>query len=216
MMTTADPRVVAYLQRLEEAASGLRAERRAELVAEIRDHISSRLADLGPPAAGEDPVERTLARLGEPEEIVAAAADDAGTEVAPERGFHPSPRTGPGGMEAAALVLLLLGGFVAGIGWIAGVVLLWMSARFTVAEKLLATLVWPFGLAAPVFFGGLIAVSGGPGCPTTVPSAGQSVGQCSAAAANPLGIALLVASILAPIVVAVVLWVRASRRAAKG
>lgn len=209
MMTTADPRVVAYLQRLEEAASGLRAERRAELVAEIRDHISSRLADLGPPAAGEDPVERTLARLGEPEEIVAAAADEVDAVEPSQIGLGPERRRGSRGLEAAALVLLLIGGFVFVVGWIAGVVLLWMSARWTVWEKVLGTLVWPGGLATPVLFGGLM---GGEVCRTSTDPGG--VTTICEAGSSALGTSLFVLSLVAPLVMVVFLGMRASRRAA--
>jgi hypothetical protein len=54
-------------------------------------------------------------------------------------------------MEAAALVLLLLGGFVFGVGWIVGLVLLWSSSVWTWWEKLLGTLIVPGGLALPLY-----------------------------------------------------------------
>ena len=59
-------------------------------------------------------------------------------------------------MEIATVVLLLAGGFLAGIGWIVGVVLLWISPRWRLSDKLLGTLVWPGGLV-----GAVIALSGG-------------------------------------------------------
>lgn len=222
MMTTTDPRVVAYLDRLAEAAAGLPPERRAELVDQIRDHIATRLAEPGGPALGEDPVDLTLARLGEPEEIVAAAGDEPRDD---ERTAHhhrtaqPAPvdataprRRGLGGLEAAALVLLLFGGFLFAVGWIVGVVLLWMSPRWNVGEKLLGTLVWPGGIAAPVLFGGLVAFQAGESCFSTVATDGTVVEQCAGSSGSPFGIVLLVGTVLAPLAVAIFLGIRASRR----
>ena len=224
MMTTTDPRVVAYLGRLAEAAAGLPPERRAELVDQIRDHIATRLAEPGGPALGEDPVDLTLARLGEPEEIVAAAGDEPRDDERPahhHRTAQPAPvdataprRRGLGGLEAAALVLLLLGGFLFAVGWIVGVVLLWMSSRWSVGEKLLGTLVWPGGLATPVLFGGLIAFRTGESCTSSAAIDGTVVEQCAASAGNPIGIVILVVAIFAPVAVAIFLGIQASRRGA--
>jgi hypothetical protein len=46
------------------------------------------------------------------------------------------------------VLLLLLGGFLIGLGWLAGVALLWASPRWDTRDKLLGTLIWPGGLAA--------------------------------------------------------------------
>jgi hypothetical protein len=54
-----------------------------------------------------------------------------------------------GWQETVAIVLLLAGGFLWGVGWLVGVVLLWLSDVWTVREKLLGTLVVPGGLALP-------------------------------------------------------------------
>lgn len=217
MMTATDARVVAYMRRLEAAATSLPPERRAELVDQIGDHIATRLAKLCDSGTGEDPVDLTLARLGEPEEIVAAAGDDPRARE-PELVDQRQPRRGRGWVEPAALVLLLLGGFVGGVGWIAGVVLLWMSSRWTVGEKLLGTLVWPGGLAAPVLFGALIASGTSTVCTSEATPVGTtpggSVPECGASSGDPLGIALFVLALLAPLVVAAVLGVRAARRPA--
>ena len=221
MMTTTDPRVVAYLQRLEEAAAGLRPERRAELRGrDPRSHRDpARRPGTSPP--GTDPVDDVLARLGEPEEIVAAAADDSHV-LDPD--VHREPvrrRPGFGGLEAAALVLLLIGGFLFLVGWIVGVVLLWMSPRWTVREKILGTLVWPGGLATPVLIGGAATfIVAGPGetCVTTEAEGGALVERCTGATGGPnwLAIALVVAAILAPIAIVWRLGLLASRRVASG
>lgn len=194
MMTTTDPRVAAYLRHLEQAAAGLPPDRRVELVNEIGEHIATRLTERGD-APYADPVDVTLDRLGEPEEIVAAASDEPPPERPRPAARTVKPRRGLGGLEVAALVLLALGGFIFGVGWIVGVVLLWMSPLWSVGEKLLGTLVWPGGLAAPVLLGGLLAAS-----------AGQS-------ATFVVGPILFVLSILAPLVVVTFLGTRASRRA---
>jgi len=49
----------------------------------------------------------------------------------------------------AAIVLLLGGGFLVGLGWLAGVVLLWTSAVWTTRDKVVGTLFVPGGLALP-------------------------------------------------------------------
>ncbi len=216
MMTTADARVVAYLNRLEEAAVRLRSERRIELVEEIRQHIDARLSDPGTTTAGQDAVDAVLARLGEPEEIVAAASEEPGALDPAFVSASAAPRRGSGGLEAAALVLLLFGGFLVLVGWIVGAVLLWMSPRWTVREKLLGTLVWPFGLATPVLVGGLAAAfTTGTPCQSTVTSGGVAVDTCSGVGgANVLAIVLTIAFFAAPLVVAGFLGVRASRRGA--
>jgi hypothetical protein len=65
--------------------------------------------------------------------------------------------------EPLAIVLLLVGVLAFGVGWFIGVVLLWSSPAWRARDKLLGTLVWPFGLpyavlvalfAADPIFGG--------------------------------------------------------------
>ncbi len=133
---TLHPLATAYLERLERAARGLpRAERR-ELVEEINAH----LAEATDPAMSDAEVLTVLDRLGEPEDIVAAQSPD-----------QPTSRRGPGTAEWGAIVLLLAGGFIVGVGWIVGLVLLWSSRAWNVRDKLLGTLIVPGGLvAAPV------------------------------------------------------------------
>lgn len=219
MTTTTDPRVIAYLHRLEEAASDLPVDRRVELVDQIRDHIATRLAEVGMSASGDDPVDSTLDRLGEPEEIVAAANENRAVELdgshgtgAPE-GVAAPVAGGLRGLEAAALVLLLLGGFVVGVGWLVGVVLLWMSPRWRAWEKLLGTLVWPGGLAGLLLIGGLLVTQvRTTACPTVLGPDGEVIQQCTEATTSPLRIVVMVVFGLAPLVVVTYLGVRASRR----
>lgn len=234
MSNTDDQLVADYLRRLTAAAASLPPDRRDELIEEITAHITEARA-VSPDATGEGGVETsvadTLARLGDPDDIVRAAAEQAdprplggpadaglltgdpaggGSAAVPagpfggprdvgneptaggptgSGGYWPggygpgAPGTpggpgGPGGtyprwpgsygppaptasglgaMEIAAVVLLLVGGFLAGIGWIVGVVLLWISPRWRLSDKLLGTLIWPGGVAGVLFVLGAAA-----------------------------------------------------------
>ncbi|WP_170177764.1 HAAS signaling domain-containing protein [Thermomonospora umbrina] len=134
-----------YLDRLARAAAGLPGSRRAELTAEIREHIEVALAE--GPDRDEAAVRTLLDRLGDPEDI----AREAGAP-APALGGPPARRSVPA-FELVTVLLLLLGGIVLPVlGWVVGVVLLWASARWSVRDKLLGTLVFPGGLAVAAWW----------------------------------------------------------------
>ncbi|HET7012704.1 MAG TPA: hypothetical protein VFI65_02265 [Streptosporangiaceae bacterium] len=137
-----DELVSDYLRHLEAAASELPADRRRELLEEITTHIAeARSASPVQPGG----VRAILDQLGAPEEIV--RADGIGGAASP-RSRMPEQL---GTLEIVAIVLLLIGGVVLPvIGWAAGVVLLWLSPRWGLRDKLLGTLVWPGGLLAPI------------------------------------------------------------------
>lgn len=148
-----DSLVTDYLRRLEAAAAGLPAGRRIELATEVREHIGAALADAG--ATDEVTVRNTLERLGSPEEIVAAEGGQPGrpgpdaTNPALVAG---SARVGPrwGALEVAAAACL-------GLAWpalflpfgplwwlglgVAGLVLVWASARWSGRQKALISTV---------------------------------------------------------------------------
>jgi hypothetical protein len=65
------------------------------------------------------------------------------------------------GSEWSTIVLLMLGAFLVGIGWVVGVVALWRSRVWSVPEKLMGTLLWPGGLVTGLFFGVIAAQGGG-------------------------------------------------------
>ncbi len=132
-----------YLVRIAVAARDLPAEQVEELLTEIREHIDAALASSG--GSESAAVQEVIQRLGTPEEIAAAAG--AVAPGAPPLAVMPARGVGLGAQEIAAVLLLLFGGFIFGVGWIVGVVLLWTSDRWNTGEKLLGTLVWPFGLA---------------------------------------------------------------------
>jgi hypothetical protein len=93
-----DPLADDYLRRLDAAASALPADRRHELVGEIRGHLDEALRQA--PPGDEAAVRNALERLGPPEEIAAAAADPA----PPGHLAVPVPET-----SGAAIVSVLLG-----------------------------------------------------------------------------------------------------------
>jgi hypothetical protein len=137
-MTTmqSDPLVDDYLRRLEDAAAHLQRSRRAELVAEIREHIEAALRQED--VANEVAVRNVLERLGPPEEIVDAA------EPAPAP--TPAPKH-PVALEIIALLALL----VPVIGWLVGMVLVLVSDAWSKRDKLIGGgLVLLLVLASPL------------------------------------------------------------------
>ncbi|GAA0605560.1 hypothetical protein HPO96_02295 [Kribbella sandramycini] len=136
---SADQLVDAYLDYLTKAAEPLPAERRTDLIADVTSHIAEARAA---GATTESDVRQMLQQLGDPDDIVAAATDGL---VLVER---PKPQPRLGGREILTLILLPFGAYIFFVGWVVGVVLLWMSDRWTRNEKLLGTLVTPLGYAS--------------------------------------------------------------------
>jgi hypothetical protein len=150
-MRTMHPLAEDYLSRLELAARALPPHDRDELLAELRSHLESGLAD----GASDADVRNMIQELGTPEDIVAAAqsgADDAPvTGGAPETGGAPMPGSAPpspafpppspwGTLEIIAVLSLTVGTFVVPIvGPIVGIILVWASTQWTSREKTVAT-----------------------------------------------------------------------------
>jgi hypothetical protein len=200
---TDDELVAAYLRRLRRAARSLPRARRQELAEEIAEHIAqARASGAVPGEGGSAALRNALERLGEPEDIVAAAGG----------GAHAGR---PGRREIGAVVLLLFGGIaglVAGVvgvtvGWGAGVVLLWFSPRWRWPDKLLGTLVWPGGFASLFLLAGQAASAQQCG------GVSGTVTTCSGSPGLPLwlAIAITVAAVAGPVVVAARLLRRARR-----
>ena len=204
-MTVMDPNrlVDDYIDGLARAAQSLPAERREELLADVRSHV----AESG--ATTEAEVRNVLERLGSAEEILAEYEDAPATppRVEPRLRFQ----------EYAVLVLLPLGGFLFIVGWLVGVALLWTSDRWRTGEKLLGTLFPPFGYLSFAILGLLpgqtcMEVSsptrvGGPN-----PSAEPKVVESCTGFALPiwLGIPLFALLLIAPIATVAVLASRAA------
>ncbi len=161
------PEVTRFLARLDEAAAALPPGRREELVAEIRDHLRDALS-VG--AGDEAALRETLDRLGDPADIVAAEADGAPPAAAaapvtpvwqtgpPGQQPWPAPRVSPwGGLEIAAVLLLTAGTVVVPVvGPLVGLVLAWVSERWTRREKVVATVLTMLPVA--VLVAGALAV----------------------------------------------------------
>lgn len=134
------PEILRYLAELDGRLAVLPADYRAEVMDGIREHLAASLA------AGAE-VSEALAALGRPEEIAAGAVRESGAWPVPA-----APQAAPQPMGAAAwpavlaLILLAVGGLIGPVlGWLVGVMLLWLSDRWTVAQKLTGC------LAAPLF-----------------------------------------------------------------
>lgn len=145
-----DDLVAGYLARLEATAAVLGPAGQAELVAEIRGHIDD--AREAGELSSEAATRELLDRLGEPDEIVAAARSDLGESSQPPIVMLYRP---PSTIEeTVAFLLMTVGSIIPLIGWLIGVIVMWTSRRLTTAEKLLATLVFPGGPAIVVFLSG--------------------------------------------------------------
>lgn len=144
-----EPEIQHYLERLSKAARGLPRARRRELVAEIEQHIRDTLIES--PVDNEAEMLTLLDRVGDPDEIAVAAIG------------KPEVRRSTT-METWAIILLLLGGFLWFIGWIAGVILLWSSSLWTRRDKLIGTFVIPGGLATGVTLMLFSAMASGGAC----------------------------------------------------
>jgi HAAS len=204
---TLHPLAEDYLRRLRRDGRRLPPERLSELMAEIEGHLGEAI----PPGAADREALEVLGRLGSPGDIVEA-----------ER----PPAHGPAGRrswrEWAAVILLPLGGFAFGVGWLVGLVLLWSSRLWTTREKLIGTLIVPGGIATAL----LVVVLTGTkrrcsGFATVNPSTGAQVGRSTmhctpsagpSAATTAWQIALVVLCVLGPVVSAVYLARRARDR----
>jgi HAAS len=142
----ADTLVRRYLAQLDAALQGVDASRREEILADVHEHIEQGRAGLDPgDAAG---VRTLLDRVGDP----AAIAAEAG-----------APTPGSRRWDAWAPWLIIFGPVASGLGWVAGVLILWTSPTWSRRDKLIATVVPPAGLVA-LFIGLVTALSGPAAC----------------------------------------------------
>jgi hypothetical protein len=177
--------VAAYLQRLERAADSLPRARRAELVAEIREHIDDALLEAG--AADEVAVRNVLERLGPPEDIAAAAVPQS----VPVRA---------GKLEVAALIALA----VPFAGWLVGIPLMLLSRAWIGRDKAIAA----FLVFVPLLLGLVLAISGsesGANVPVGTPD------EPAAGGLGPLELGILVGGFLGGLAGAVYLALRLRR-----
>jgi hypothetical protein len=194
---TLHPLAAEYLARLRRAGRGLPPGRLRELLAEIEGHLSEAID----PSASTTQALTVLDKLGDPEAIIAAEMRDP-DELPTRRGTK----------EWAAIILLLAGGFVVGLGWVAGLVLLWSSRAWTTRDKWIGTLVIPGGLATSTLIGRVLL-----GTPTKRLCSGIANGaqNCTSApgpsVVSPvLGVAVLALLVLASIATSIYLARRAA------
>lgn len=200
--TTLHPLAAAYLDRLREA--GRRLPRKD--FRELYDEVEAHLAETTDSAMSDAEVLTVLDRLGDPEDIVEA-----------ERPSSTAPVGGAGAREWSAIVLLLFGGFIFGVGWLVGLVLLWSSRVWTARDKWIGTLVIPGGLATVLILGLALAVGSSVGPQVCSRYAGGAVhcigGGTSGQSVLPAIVAVLL--IVAPIATAIYLGWRATRNTAR-
>jgi hypothetical protein len=126
MTTKVDALVDRYLTDLDAELGDLPANRHGELLDEISQHIAKARAALD--ADNEANIRTVLERLGDPADIAAEARERFGIPGPPAR--HATPW-----LEVIALVVLV----IPFLGWVVGVVLVWLSRRWTTRDKLFGT-----------------------------------------------------------------------------
>ena len=131
----ADKLVQRYLAQLDRALQGVDTTRREEILAEVREHIEEGRIGLDPDDAAS--VRTLLNRVGDP----AAIAAEAGAPPPDSRRW-----------DAWAPWLIIFGPVASGLGWIAGMLILWTSPAWSRRDQLIATFVPLAGLVA-LFFG---------------------------------------------------------------
>jgi HAAS domain-containing protein len=198
MTSNPHPAVAQYLGRLERSLGDLPVAQRREIVAEIEEHVTAALAEIGPEPS-EASVRNMLERLGEPAAVAAEARERFGARAKKARWTDP-----------VAIFLLLFGGFLFVVGWVAGLVLLWTSDAWDLRDKLIGTLVVPGGLAT-AGAASIMSIGDG-GCDTPVPVGGAiSPPSCPASRPDVWSVILLGVLVIAPIVTAIYLSRRLQR-----
>jgi hypothetical protein len=166
-VSQADKLVQRYLAQLDAALQGVDASRREEILAEVHGHIDEGRTGLDPDDAAS--VRTLLDRVGDP----AAIAAEAG-----------APPPGSRRWDMWAPWLIIFGPVASGLGWIAGVLILWTSPTWSRRDKLIATLVPPVGLVA-LFFGLVTTLRAAAGC------SGPAATCTTKGLTLPLGVAIL-------------------------
>jgi hypothetical protein len=171
--TEAGKLVRRYLEQLDAALQGVDASQRKAILTDVRGRIEQGRAGLDrDDAAG---VRTLLSRVGDPVAIAAEAG---------------APTPGSRRWDAWAPWLIIFGPVASGLGWIAGVLILWTSPTWTRRDKLIATFVPPVGLVA-LFFGLVSALSAATSCPGHVSALHPPAGCTTSKLTLPFGIAIL-------------------------
>ncbi|QCX78059.1 hypothetical protein C9F11_22160 [Streptomyces sp. YIM 121038] len=159
--------VRAYLTEVERATSALEPARRQELLADLREHVESRIADAGAP--DDATVRGMLADLGTPAAIAASALAESAPAPAPAAAPAAAGATADSGSDAVRTkltILLLLCAAPLGLLWHpfatvvaggAGLYLLSKSTRWTTRQKVTGTALTLLVPLLPVLVGLLLA-----------------------------------------------------------
>lgn len=207
--------VAGYLAQLELALAALPAGRRADILAEIRQHIAdARAKSLD---ETDSDVYNVLERLGDPSDIAAAARPDAEPVAHVATG---ASRSGTW-IDIAAVVLVP-------ILWPVGVILLWMSSAWSARDKLIGTLVPPGGYVG-TFVGMSVLLylgsAAGGVCSSGTDSLGEATTSCSGIMALPAAaqffmyaaeLLVFVLWLVLPVLTGIYLGVRLRRRMTVG
>jgi hypothetical protein len=169
----ADKLVRRYLAQLDAALRGVDASRREEILAEVRGHIEEGRTELNPDDVAS--VRTLLDRVGDP----AAIAAEAG-----------APPPGSRRWDAWAPWLIIFGPVASGLGWIAGMLILWTSPTWSRRDQIIATFVPLAGLVA-LFFGLVTTLRAAAGCPGHVTALHASAGCTTSGFTLPLGVAIM-------------------------
>jgi HAAS len=200
MTATADRLVDDYLKRLDRELGDLPRARCRELADEIAGHIEEARADLHIESEAE--IRNLLERLGDPAVIAAEERERLGVQ-----------RGRAGAIEILALIGILVGGIVLPfIGWIIGLVLLWVSDAWTTRQKLLGTFVVPGGLAPGLFLLGLGVVA--EACSRVYDQSGALVSESCSNGSDLLGVVgpvIVIVLLIAPLATTAFLAVRLQR-----
>jgi hypothetical protein len=183
-----------YLTRLGRALSGIPADRRDQILADVTEHISEGRATLD--IESESSIQALLDRIGDPAEI-AAEAGSVPTLKARRRS------------DVFVPLLLLFGGIVGfiypllALVWLAGVAMLWASTSWSITQKLLGTLVLPGGLLPwALLVLQPVAVTS---CSDNTLANGRTVDHCSTSGhtlAPYFGIPIFLVTLIAPVLTA--------------
>jgi uncharacterized membrane protein len=134
--------VEGYLARLEAELGSAPADRRRELLADVREHITEARATLEQETDAD--LLNILDRLGEPAELAREATEPSSVQMVVSNSLYPAMTWG--WIEVAAILLMIL-------AWPAGIILVWLSRFWGSRDKAIATALGavPFSLGFPLF-----------------------------------------------------------------
>ena len=134
--------VEGYIARLESELDTAPADRRRELLADVRGHITE--ARLGLEHETDADLLNILDRLGEPAELAGEAMEATSAQTVASDSSYST--TAWGWIELAAILLVIL-------AWPAGIILVWLSRFWGIRDKAVVTALGavPFSLGFPLF-----------------------------------------------------------------